>query len=213
VIPKLHVVTDDEVLGRRDILPRARKVLESGCDGVALHLRGPGTPGRKLFFLASSLLPVAQATGSLLLVNDRVDLALALDLPGAHLGQRSLPPDVARGLLGDQRILGLSVHGPLEVSEWEEGAVDFLFVGNVFATSSHPGRAPGGTGRIQEVAGVTKLPLFAIGGVTPERVSEVCSAGAFGVAVRSGIWDAEDPTVATEGYLMECRVSENGGRT
>ncbi len=213
MIPKLHVVTDDEILSRRDFLFKAREVLETGREEIVLHLRGPRTSGRELFSLASSLLPLAQATGSLLLANDRVDLALALGLPGAHLGQRSLSPDVARELLGAQRILGLSVHGAQEAGPWDEDDLDFLIVGNVFATSSHSGRAPGGMGRIREVDEVTRLPLVAIGGVSPRRVAEVLAAGAFGVAARGGIWDAEDPTVATEAYLVGCRVSEKGRGT
>jgi thiamine-phosphate diphosphorylase len=110
---------------------------------------------------------------------------------------------VARGLLGDRGTLGLSVHGSQDVVGLEEGSLDFLIVGTIFSTASHPGRPPGGTGRLEEVSGVTGLPLVAIGGITPQRVREVLSAGAFGVAVRGGIWDAEDPIAATRGYLME----------
>jgi thiamine-phosphate pyrophosphorylase len=201
VIPKLHVVTDDQILSRRDVLGTARSILEAGRQSVALHLRGPGTPGRELFRLAAALQPDAEASGGLLLVNDRVDLALALDLQGAHLGQRSLPPESARGLLGEGRTLGLSVHGLEDVGHLHEGTLDFLIVGTLFATASHPGRTPAGTERIRELTHATKLPLVGIGGITPGRVGKVLSAGAFGVAVRGGIWDAEDPTTATRGYL------------
>jgi thiamine-phosphate pyrophosphorylase len=203
VIPKLHIVTDDEILGRRDFLATAKKVLDAGRHGVALHLRGSRTKGRELFSLASSLLPTARETGGRLLANDRVDLALALDMDGVHLGQRSLPADVARGLLGRERILGLSVHGPGEAAEWGEDTLDFLILGSIFHTSSHPERAPGGTGMVQEVAGATGLPVVAIGGITPARVGEVLSAGASGVAVRGGVWNSEDPTAAIGGYLRE----------
>jgi thiamine-phosphate diphosphorylase len=205
VIPSLHIVTDDEILSRPDFVPTARGVLEAGGDRIALHLRGPRTPGRSLYSVARSLKPAAQAVGGKLLANDRVDLALALDLQGAHLGQRSLSPPVARRILGFHRLLGLSVHGIRETEEVPGGMVDFLLVGTIFPSSSHPGVTPGGLERLREVQGVTALPLLAIGGITTERVGEAMSAGVHGVAVRGGIWDAVDPMAATGGYLLELR--------
>ncbi len=203
MIPKLHLVTDDEILSRPGLLAMAGEILRVGRGALSFHLRGPGTPGRVLFSLGESLAPLAEATGSVLIVNDRVDLTLALDLPGVHLGQRSLPPAVARGLLGPRRVLGLSVHGLQEVEEGVDDTLDYLILGTIFPTGSHPERAPGGLNRIRDVAALTRLPLVAIGGVTPRRVAEVLGAGAHGVAVKGGIWDAEDPIAAARGYLME----------
>jgi len=207
VIPKLHIVTDDEILSREGFISRAARVLESGGGDVALHLRGPRTTGRVLYSLARALKDTAHASGSTFLANDRVDLALALDLSGVHLGQRSLPPDMARGILGPHRLLGLSVHGAGEAREGLDGAVDFLLAGTIFPSASHPEEvpegAPGGVARIREIQGVTHLPLLAIGGITPGKVGEVLAAGAHGVAVRGGIWDAEDPILATRVYLNE----------
>ena len=211
MIPTLHIVTDDEILRREDFLSRAARVLEAGGGDVALHLRGPRTTGRILYSLARVLQGIAQASGSTFLANDRVDLALALGLSGAHLGQRSLPPEMAREVLGPHRLLGLSVHGAEEAREGLDGAVDFLLAGTIFPSASHPGGVPGGSpggrpggvARIQEIQGVTHLPLLAIGGITPEKVGEVLAAGAHGVAVRGGIWDAGDPTAAIRVYLNE----------
>lgn len=203
MIPTLHIVTDDEILCRRDFLSLASGVMEEGRGSVAFHLRGPRTEGRDLHFLASALQPEARKAGSTLLVNDRVDLAMALDLDGAHLGQRSLPPASARTLLGPRRLLGLSVHGAAEVGEAPPGTVDFLLVGMIYPSPSHPGGVPGGLGTIREVRAVTDLPLVGIGGVVPGRVREVRGAGAHGVAARGGIWDSRDPKAATRGYLKE----------
>jgi thiamine-phosphate pyrophosphorylase len=207
VIPTLHIVTDDEILRREDFIFRAARVLEAGGEDVALHLRGPRTTGRILYSLARALQGIAQASGSTFLANDRVDLALALALSGAHLGQRSLPPEVARDVLGPHRLLGLSVHGAEEAREGLNGAVDFLLAGTMFPSASHPegfpGGTPGGVARIRAIQEVTHIPLLAIGGITPEKVGEVLAAGAHGVAVRGGIWDAVDPTAATRGYLYE----------
>lgn len=203
MIPGLHVVTDDEVLRRGNFLSAAETVLQEGGEDVALHLRGPGTGGRVLFSLGAALMDLAGSTGSRILANDRVDLALALGLPGAHLGQRSIPPESARSILGPGSLVGLSVHGPGEARSRYDEVLDYLFVGAVFATTSHPGQAPVGTEMLQEIRGVTTLPLVGIGGIRPSRVSEVLAAGAVGVAVLGGVWNAEDPGAATRHYLDE----------
>jgi thiamine-phosphate diphosphorylase len=224
VIPRLHLVTDDEILRRQGFAELARRIMEVGGAELALHLRGPRTSGRALFELARELQAGARGSGSLLLINDRVDIGVVLRLSGAHLGQRSLPPRVARDLLGADPVLGLSVHGAAEIppGEWKgptEGQVaprdpagperplplDFLIVGALFPTSSHPGQAPGGVKRLGEARAVSSLPLIGIGGVTPDRVEAIMASGAHGVAVRGGIWDSEDPFAATRVYLDEVR--------
>ncbi len=200
-IPRLHLVTDDEVLRGEDFLAIARAVLEEGGPDLALHLRGPGTESRRLHSLACQLREPAKRSGSMLLVNDRLDVVLTLDLWGGHLGQRSLPPGVARRLLGPHRILGLSVHGAEEAAEGKAGAVDFLVVGTIYASDSHPERVGSGPGRIREVLKALDIPVLAIGGITPGRVAEVMAVGAHGVAVLSGVWASKDPAVAVGEYL------------
>ncbi len=201
MIPRLHLVTDDAVLARPDFLSRAGEVLEAGGDQVALHLRGPRMGGRDLYSLGMALGPGALRSGGLLLVNDRVDVALALGLRGVHLGQRSLTPAVARGLLGPEAVVGLSVHDLGEARVPGTEGASFLVVGSIYATTSHPERVPAGLGRIREIGAMTSLPLLAIGGVTPARVGELTRAGAHGIAVRGGVWDAEDPAGAVRVYL------------
>lgn len=208
MIPGLHVVTDDEILGRPGFLSMATRVLRAGRGDVALHLRGPAAGGGALFLLAEALQREALQAGSLVFTNDRVDVALAADLPGAHLGQRSIPPEMARKLLGAERLLGLSVHSVVEAMKGGNEAVDFFFVGTIFSSPSHPGGRPGGVARIGEVRGRTDLPLLAIGGMTPDRVGLVLSAGAQGVAVRGGIWDSKDPPGATRAFLAELQKGD-----
>jgi thiamine-phosphate pyrophosphorylase len=209
VIPVLHIVTDDEILRRGTFLPTAIQVMESGGPDLAFHLRGPGIPGRTLHDLAKDLVAPAAANRVTYLVNDRVDLAMALGMSGAHLGQRSLPPQVARGILGSKKILGLSVHSSAEAEAPDPTALDFLLVGTIFSSPSHPDGRMGGLDRIREVGAVTSLPLLAIGGVTSIRVPELLIAGAHGVAVRGGIWDDRDPSAATRGYLRVLEKESN----
>lgn len=201
MIPALHIVTDDEILRRGAFLATAIQVMETGGPGLVFHLRGPRTPGRVLHELAKELAIPAAANQVTLLVNDRVDLAKALGLSGAHLGQRSLPPKVAREILGPASVLGLSVHGPAEAQHPDSAALDFLLVGTIFPSASHPHGRAGGLELLGEVGAVTSLPLLAIGGVDPVRVPDLLLAGAHGVAVRGGIWEEMDPSSATRGYL------------
>lgn len=197
-VPTLHAVTDDRVLRGADFAERARAVLRAGRGDVALHLRGPRTAGRALYALAEALLPAAREAGALLLVNDRVDVALAAGADGAHLGARSIVPRNARALLGAGRLLGLSVHSAAEAEEGREA--DFLLVGTLYATASHPGRPGAGPALLRET-GAAGVPRIGIGGITPERVGEVRAAGAHGVAVLRGVWDAPDPAGAVREYL------------
>lgn len=194
--PPLHVVTGDEVLARPGFARRASAVQEAGGARLAFHLRGPRTGGRTLFELASGLAPAAHGRGAALLVNDRVDVALAAGADGVQLGRRGMLPADARRLVGAGRLLGCSVSPGDEAPE----EADFLLVGSVYATASHPGRAGSGAERLAEMTG-TALPVIAIGGITPERVAEVRGAGAAGVAVLRGVWDAPDPAEAVARYL------------
>ena len=212
VIPKLHVVTDDEILARPDFETRAREVcgvLETrrrresdGVGGsVAFHLRGPRTTGRRLTRLARILRGPTAASAVMLLVNDRLDVALAVGAAGVHLGSRSLPPAEARRLLGASRLLGVSVHGASAAVEAAGAGADYLFVGTLFETPSHPRAAIKGPEFVGSVASRVELPLIGIGGVTLERAPEVLASGGHGVAAIRGIWDSPSPPDAVQAYL------------
>ncbi|MDX1494426.1 MAG: thiamine phosphate synthase [Longimicrobiales bacterium] len=198
-IPRLHVVTDDEVLGRPDFPEMAAAVVDAGGEEVALHVRGPHTAGRTVYTMVTALREAASAAGALLVVNDRIDVALATGLGAVHLGARSLAPAEARRLLGDDVLIGRSIHD-------EEAAVaaraDWLFFGHVFATPSHPGTPGRGPEALARAVGAAAgVPVVAIGGVDPSRVSEVTAKGAYGVAALRGVWDASDPAGAVRDYI------------
>lgn len=199
-LPPLHVVTDDAVLASADFAARARDVLAAGGPRLVLHLRGPATDGARLYALAKVLIDPARSSGALLFANDRVDVALTAGLDGVQLGRRSLPAAVARGLLPHDRWLGVSVHD-VASARAASGDADYLVVGTVFATASHPGRAGSGPAGVAQVRAAVGLPILAIGGITVERVPEVLLAGARGVAVLRGIWSASDPAAAVADYL------------
>ena len=182
MIPRLHVVTDDRVLARTDFRAAAIEVLEAGGARVVLHVRGPHTSGRALYRAAAELIPPARRSGARLVVNDRVDVALALGINRVHLGGRSMPAAVARRLLGPDARVGRSVHSAAEAGG-DRGRIDYLFAGAVFATPSHAGIAPGGIDVVRAVAAASRAPVVGIGGITAARTARVLSAGARGVAV------------------------------
>ncbi len=207
MIPRLHIVTDDATLAAERFSESARLILGLGAERVALHVRGPHTPAGELFGLLERL--VARSDPAPIVVNDRVDLALALGIDRVHLGRRSLPPAVARALLGVGARVGLSVHGVTE-AERSMGEVDYWMLGNVFETASHPGRPSGGSELVRSVSALSGAPpVIAIGGIRPEHAGRVLDAGAHGVAVLSGVWSAGDPVEAVQRYLEVLQITED----
>jgi thiamine-phosphate diphosphorylase len=197
-LPPLHLVTDDVVLAEPSFAARALAVMKACGGRVAVHVRGRGRTGGELFGRAAEL--AAGRGEALLLVNDRVDIALAVAADGVHLGGGSLPVAVVRRLWGNERLIGCSVHSPAEAGRVAAEGADFLFLGSIYATGSHPGGATLGPDVLAQAAG-PGVPVIAIGGVTPARVAGLLRAGAAGVAVRSGVWDAADAVGAARAYL------------
>lgn len=201
-LPRIHPVTDDAVLAREGWVDVAAAVLEAGGPDVALHLRGRSTGPRTLLALADRLAQVARRAGAALLVNDRVDVALVADVDGVHLGGGSLPAERARSLVGGDVWIGVSHHGADGAASAAEEGADYVFVGTIHPTASHPGvdgMGPVGLAEAVRLAGT--LPVIGIGGIGPAEVEPVLAAGAYGVAAIRGIWDAPDPEAAVRRYL------------
>lgn len=201
MLPRLHLVTDDAVLRADDFAQRAQSVLAAHGERVAIQLRGHRLTGSALYTLAVDLAFAADAAGAPLLVNDRVDVALAAGADGVQLGRRSLPIAAARDLLGIDAWIGYSAHGGQEAARADAAGADFLLIGMIYPSASHPERRAGGVERIRRAVAATESPVLAIGGMTPERTREVRMAGAYGIAVLTGVWHAEDPAAAAARYL------------
>lgn len=202
----LHVVTDDDVLARAGFFPAAEAVLDTGGPATTFHLRGHRTHGGFLLEAGLRLAEVAQRAGARLLVNDRVDVALAAGADGVQIGRMGLPINRVRDLIGS-RLLGYSAHGAEEGAAAARAGADFLLVGTIYETRAHPGGAMGPE-LVRACAKATDTAVIAIGGVTPGRVAEVVQAGARGVAVRGGVWDAPDPAAAVAEYIGVLAQSE-----
>ena len=200
--PRLHVVTDDSILARDGWASLAAAVLEAGRGGLALHIRGPATDGVTVFDLTARLLPEARRSGAWLIVNDRVDVALTTDADGVHLGARSLSVRHARGVLGENKRIGVSAHCAREVGRARREGADYAFMGTIYPTPSHEGLPGMGVGGFRDaVEHVRGLPLLGIGGIGVEQVAPLMSVGASGVAVMRGVWDHPNPPAAAAEYL------------
>ncbi|HEX6938737.1 MAG TPA: thiamine phosphate synthase [Longimicrobiales bacterium] len=210
-LPRLHLVTSDDVLCAPGFASRLERVLEACGADVALHVRGHGLQGRALHALAEHVRRGAERTGALVLVNDRVDVAMAAGVHGIQLGRRSLPIAEARRLLGAAAWIGYSAHAAEEAASAVRAGADFVVLGTVYPTATHPGEPGAGVGRIREGAAVAGAPVVAIGGITPGRVGAVLRAGAYGVAVLSGVWSAADPAGAALDYLEALREGASHG--
>ncbi|MGH7481025.1 MAG: thiamine phosphate synthase [Longimicrobiales bacterium] len=196
-LARLHLVTDDDVLRAPGFAETAAGLLERYGDAIALQLRGHGMPGRALYELACVLAPLGTV-----LVNDRLDVAVTADAAGAQVGRRSIPIGLARRLLGPGRWIGFSAHDRDEAAAAIAAGSDFVMAGAIYATASHPDRAPRGPDLLGEVAGACGgAPILAIGGITTARAADALAAGADGIAVLSGVWRAADATDAVAAYF------------
>ena len=148
-----------------------------------------------LYQLATRLRIVTRGK-ALLIINDRVDVALAVEADGIHLPSNSLPVCVVKKLGGGRLLVGRSVHSVEEAVAAEQEGVDYLIVGTIYGTASHPGRLPSGPGLIKAVKARVNIPFYAIGGINASNAGEVMSAGADGMAVIRSILAALDPGIA-----------------
>jgi thiamine-phosphate diphosphorylase len=197
-LPRLHAITDERIARRPDMDDVARALAAAGGEQLALHARGPSLSGREHYELATRL---AVYPPTRLFINDRLDVALAVGAAGVQLGHASLDPQDARRL-EPRWWIGKSVHDLREAEAARAGGADYLLVGPLYRTATHPDREPLGLARLGPIVGLG-LPVIAIGGVTPQRVSEVRRAGAYGVAAIRALWDAADPADAARHMLGE----------
>lgn len=200
---RLYLVTDRELCGERGVVETVRQALAGGVTTV--QLRDHEATSRELLDTARRLRDLTTDAGVPFIVDDRLDVALAVGADGVHLGQSDLHPVDARRVAGHDLIIGHSVSCIDEieaVGEWPEGTVDYLGVGPVFATPTKPdAAAPLGIDGVREVLYDADLPAVAIGGIKDIHVAPLRDAGAAGVAVVSAICAAADPATAARALL------------
>ena len=169
-----------------------------------LQLRGHTLATAELYKLALALRPLCQHYGATFIVNDRIDVGLATGADGFQLGARSLPLAVARQLVGEDYLLGASVHSCAEALVARADGADFLLAGTIFASHTHPGEQPSGTDLLHVIKqALPACPVLAIGGITEANARQAMEAGADGIAVISGILGADNVQKVVINIRME----------
>lgn len=181
----LYLIADTgQVQG--NLLSLVKRAIDGGVKAV--QLRGKNLPARELIRIGEKLRLLTAERSVKFFINDRIDVAMALDADGIHLGQSSLSVKLAREISGDRFMIGVSTHHLKEANEAEEGGADFITFGPVFETPSKLVYGPPvGLRRLSDVVKETRIPVFAIGGIKVEKVKSVIEKGAYGVAVISAI--------------------------
>jgi len=205
----LYLVTDRSLALGRGMVEVVAAAVQGGVTVVQIREKGTGT--REFLALAQALKALLDPSGIPLIVNDRLDLALACDAAGVHLGQEDMPCDIARRVLGPKRLLGVSVSDPEEARRAEAEGADYLGVSPVFDTPTKRDtpRATGLDG-LRRIRAATALPLVAIGGLSAANAAAVMAAGADGIAVVSALMSAPDPRVAAR--ELRNAIGQGGGR-
>lgn len=196
---RTYLVTQAPLSAGRPTPEIVREAIDGGVDIV--QLREKGTDARSRYELGLELRELTAEADVDLIVNDRIDIARAIDADGVHLGQRDLPVTVARNQLGPDAVIGCSTSTVGEATRAEADGADYLGVGAVYGTSSKDvtsGKDGIGLERIAAIADAVSIPVVGIGGITAENAGAVVEAGADGVAVISEITAAEEPKAATE---------------
>ena len=197
---RLLIVTDRRQTNGRPLVPLLQRVLTAVAP--AIQLRERDLSARELVTLAREVQALTASHRSQLLINDRIDVALALEGVGVHLRSNSLPVPVARQMLGAQRLLGISVHAVEEAVQAESQGVDYIVLGPIYETPSKQMFGPPlGIHTLEKACRLVRVPILGIGGVTAARAREMRCAGAFGAAVITAILSATDVESAASELL------------
>ena len=195
-IPCLLLVTDRSSTPVNIPYPEyLNRLVAAGVD--AIQIREKDLTTKQLISLTQDTQQIIDKK-ALLMVNDRLDIALACKLDGVQIGEDGFPVELARELSDQQLLLGRSVHNVTGAVEAEASGADFLVAGTIFKSTSHPDSLPAGLQLLEQINRAVAIPCLAIGGITVENVQEVMRAGASGIAVISAIQCAQNPEQATQ---------------
>lgn len=204
----VYVVTDRALAGGRSLAGVVVAALDGGAGVVQVREKTPSS--RAFFEEVLAILRVARPLGRPVIVNDRVDIALAAGADGVHVGQGDLPCEAVRRLAGPDRIVGVSVGTVEEAVAAERAGADYLGVSPVFATPTKADAPPAtGLDGLRRIRQAVRVPLVAIGGIHAGNAADVIRAGADGVAVVSAVMAAADPRAAAAGLVRAVAEGRN----
>lgn len=192
----LYVILDPQLSKEHSLVTLAKASIAGGA--TMLQLRDKISPTRNLIALASKLHALTQKAEIPLIINDRVDVALAIGAEGAHLGIEDIPVYLARSMLGKRKIIGASAKTIAQAKKAQGEGADYIGVGPVFATGSKADAGkPIGLTMLSEIVESVSIPVVGIGGITALNAASVVAARASGIAVISAVMGAKDPAEAT----------------
>ena len=192
----IYLVTDDDCLKGRQLLPCVEQALAGGV--TLVQYRAKNTDGGVMYREALALKALCDKYQVPLIINDRLDIAQAIGAAGVHLGQDDLPCAVARKILGDAYIIGVSAHNPLEAVQAVRDGADYLGCGAVFGTATKHDVAKLGVANLRAICSAVQIPMVGIGGINLANYAEVLAAGADGAAIVSGILAQDDIKLTVE---------------
>ena len=201
----LYLVTDRRQTGGRRLLEVVEQALVGGVKAV--QLREKDLSGGDLFHLANALKELCGRYAAALFINDRIDIALAVDAEGVQLGGESMPIAAARELVGEKKFIGASVHSQTEAEAAERAGADFVVFGPVYFTPSKASYgAPQGLEPLEKLVAKISLPVYAIGGINAKNAAAVLKTGARGVALISAVISAAEPAAAATEILYRLKI-------
>lgn len=192
----IYLVTDDDCLKGRQLLPCVEQALAGGV--TLVQYRAKNTDGGVMYKEALALKALCDKYQVPLIINDRLDIAQAVGAAGVHLGQDDLPCRAARKILGDAYVIGVSAHNPLEAVQAARDGADYLGCGAVFGTATKQDVAKLGVANLRAIRSAVQIPMVGIGGINLANYAEVLAAGADGAAIVSGILAQDDIKLTVE---------------
>lgn len=188
----LYLITDRNQTGNVRLIDVVEDALKGGVKGI--QLREKDLSSRELYELAYDLRKLTAKYDAQLIINDRIDIALAVEADGVHLGLNSMPIHRVRKLLGSSRLIGVSCHNQINAIMAQENGADFITFGPVYFTPSKANYGkPVGIEKLEIVSHLLEIPVFALGGIKKDNISEVVAAGATGISLVSAIIASDDP--------------------
>ncbi|MEZ9058488.1 thiamine phosphate synthase [Vibrio pelagius] len=196
---KLYLVTDEQ----QDLATLEHVVEQAVAGGVTMvQVREKHGDVRAFIERAQRVQAILSGTGVPLIINDRVDVALAVDADGLHLGQSDMPAEIARQLIGEDKILGLSIENEQQLREAEHLPIDYIGLSAIFATPTKTNtKKHWGVEGLKSALETTKLPIVGIGGINESNIPELMATGVHGLALVSAICQADDPKAAAQHLL------------
>lgn len=190
----LYLCTDRSLMTVPTLEQAVNDAIKGGC--TVVQLREKHATSREFYQLALSLKRITGYYGIPLIINDRLDIAAAVNAEGVHLGQKDLPADIARAVLGEEKIIGVSANNLQAAINAELDGADYIGVGAVFQTSTKTDTKPVTIDKLKEIRSAVKIPMVAIGGIKRSNISQLNGTGINGVAVVSAVIGSKNITAA-----------------